>query len=155
MYKIANIIVQWIYKHVSFARCAHAIQGSVLKSELLQLQITECICPGHKLTYQCTVCGEGATVWTGSLFNCASNDIILSHRLFEDESGTRRECNNGAVTAYSDGVLRENATDCYISQLVISMNAAINNKTVTCLHAFGSNETVIDTKTVNINSMSW
>ena len=126
-----------------------SIQGSAINSELLQ--ITECICPGHELIYQCTVCGDGATVWTGSFFNCANNDIVLSHRLFEDESRTRRECNNGAVTAHSIGVLRENATNCYISQLVISLNAAINNKTVTCLHSAGGTEIVVDTKTVHVN----
>ena len=129
-----------------------SIQGSAINSELLQ--ITECICPGHELIYQCTVCGEGVTVWTGSLFNCTSNNIILSHRLFEDEFGTTRECNNGAVTAHSVGVLRENDTDCYISQLVISKNTDINNKTVTCLRSAGGNETVIDTKTVNTNFTS-
>ena len=128
----------------------HSFKGSAINSELLQ--ITKCICPGHTLTYECTVCGEGATVWNGDLFNCTSNDIILSHRVFEDESGTRRECNNGAVTAHSDGVLRENNTNCYISQLHISMNADINNKTVTCSHTSGPNETVVDTKAVDFTA---
>ena len=116
--------------------------------------ITDCICPGHDilLTYECTVCGEGVTVWTGSLFDCTSNDIILRHRLLENgsASGTRGECNNGAVTAHNIGVLRENNTNCYISQLNISMmNTDISNKTVTCLHAFGPNETVVDTTTIH------
>ena len=103
------------------------------------------------IAYQCTVCGEGATLWTGSLLNCNSNYLILSHRLFEDgsASGARRECNNGAVTARSVGVLRGNSTvNCYISQLHISMNTDINNKTVTCIHAFGPSETVVDTMTI-------
>ena len=99
------------------------------------------------IAYQCTVCGEGATVWNGSLFDCTSDEIILSHRLFEygSASGARGECNNGAVSALSIGVLRENNTNYYISQLNISMNAAINNKTVTCLHISCPNATVVDT----------
>ena len=117
------------------------------------MQVNSCtLLEQEAIAYQCTVCGEGATVWTGSLFDCTSNDILLSHRLFEDESGTRRECNNGAVTAHSVEVLRENDTDCYISQLNISMNTDINNKTVTCLHAFGLNETVVDTASVGYMS---
>ena len=113
------------------------------------MQLNSCtLLEQEVIAYQCTVCGEGVTVWTGSLFNCTSNNIILSHRLFEDESGTTRECNNGAVTAHSVGVLRENDTDCYISQLVISKNTDINNKTVTCLRSAGGNETVIDTASV-------
>ena len=105
------------------------------------------------IVYECTACGEGGTEWTGSLFDCASNGIILRHGQFEDgsASGARGECNNGAVTAltaHSIGVLRENNTNCYISQLNISMNTDINNKTVTCIHVYGPGETVVDTKTI-------
>ena len=45
------------------------------------------------MAYECTVCGKGATVWTGNLFECASNEIILHHRGFE--SGISGECNIG------------------------------------------------------------
>ena len=115
------------------------------------MQVNSCtLLEQEAIAYQCTVCGEGGTVWTGSLFDCTSNGIILRHRLLENgsASGARGECNNRAVTAHSIGVLRENNTNCYVSQLHISMNTDINNKTVTCLHTFGPNETVVDTTNV-------
>ena len=118
-----------------------------------QLVVKRCtLFEQERIAYECTVCGEGVTVWTGSLFNCTINDIILSHRLLENGSvsGTRGECNNGAVSAHSIGVSRENSTNCYISQLCISMiTCDMNNRTVTCLHAFGANETVVDTMTLD------
>ena len=54
------------------------------------------------MLFECTVCGVGATVWTGSLFDCIGGEILLRHRLFESVSG---KCNNGAVIARSIGVL--------------------------------------------------
>ena len=117
------------------------------------VQVNSCtLFEQRAIAYECTVCGEGGTEWTGSLFDqCVSNGIILRHGKFEDgsASGSRGECNNGAVTAHSIGVYRENNTNCYISQLNISMIADINNKTVTCIHIFGSlNETVVDTTAI-------
>ena len=116
------------------------------------VQVNSCtLLEQRAIAYECTVCGEGVTLWTGSLFDCASNGIILRHRLFEggSASGARGECNNGAVTAHSIGVLRENNTNCYISQLNISMNTDRNNKTVTCIHISGPlNETVVDTTAI-------
>ena len=115
------------------------------------MQVNNCaLLEQEAIAYECTVCGEGATIWTGSLFDCTSNDIILSHRLFEDGSvsGARGECNNGAVTAQGIGVSRENNTNCYVSQLHISMNTDINNKTVACIHDFNATATVVDTTTI-------
>ena len=121
-----------------------------VRSQLVQ--VNSCtLLEQEAIAYECTVCGEGATIWTGSLFNCTSNEIILSHRLLEggSASGARGDCNNGAVTAHSIGVLRENNINCYISQLQISMNTDINNKTVTCTYVYGlASETVIDTASI-------
>ena len=107
------------------------------------------------MAYECTVCGEGATVWTGSLFACASNEIVLRHRKFENVTVTTAgECNNGAVTAHSIGTLGRSVKNsrCFLSLLNVSANTPANNKTITCLHVDGINETVIDTLTASFTT---
>ena len=118
--------------------------------------LDNCICAGYDVLYECTVCGRGATVWTGSLFNCVGDNIILRHNLFENGliSG---ECNNGELIARSSEIITKNCTSCFISQLSFSTNNIIprlvennNYSTVECLHDDGITETTIDTATVAI-----
>ena len=90
-------------------------------------------------------------MWTGSIFNCTSGEITLRHHQFGSgsNSGAAGECNDGAVTAHSVGVVSANNTDCYISQLNVTSTTHftdINNKTVTCLHVIDTCETVVDTR---------
>lgn len=54
---------------------------SALQAENLHA-ITDCVCPGDVVTYECTVCGGLVTVWGGSAFQCAKQEIILSNRRF-------------------------------------------------------------------------
>ena len=125
---------------------SHFVIGSASKSELVQL--TDCICPRYNVTYECTVCGEGATLWTGSLFGCDAHQIALRHSRFVNDS-VSGECNNinGAVIARSIRVSVINTSQCYSSQLIVFASDEIigKNKTVTCLHFNGTNENVIDT----------
>ena len=102
------------------------------------------------MSFECTVCGIGGTVWTGSLFDCIGNEIVLRHRLFE--YGSVGVCNNRAVIARSIQALDVNGSHCYSSQLNVIINSAMNNKTVTCLHDNGESETVIDTLKINITT---
>ena len=104
------------------------------------------------MAYECTVCGEGATVWTGNLFECASNEIILRHGGFE--SGITGECNRGAVTVAGIGILERdaNSSRCFRSLLNISANTPTNNKTITCLHVDGINAAVIDTLSISFTT---
>ena len=125
------------------------VKGCSSRNQLVQTNY--CSSPGHSITYECTVCGPGATVWTGSIFNCRSGGITLRHHLFgyDSDFGAQGECNNGAVTAHSVGVVNTNNTDCYISQLNVMSTTYftdISNKTVTCLHVNGTHETVVDTR---------
>ena len=131
--------------------------GLTTSNNLIQLN-NDCICPGEFVVYQCTVCGSEspseATVWTGSLFDCRMNEIILRHSSF-NSSGSAGECNNGAVIAQSIGVFTESDTnnsfptrECYYSQLNISTYAYMNNETVMCLLVDEMNITVIDTVTL-------
>ena len=78
------------------------------------------------LTYNCTVVGGGATLWSGTAFNCSTNEIILRHNQFND--GTSKECNQGAIIAQSIGV----QDTCFTSQLCIIVSTALNNQTVKC-----------------------
>ena len=72
--------------------------------------------------------GAGNTQWTGSLFDCVQNGIVLRHDRFS--GGVVGDCNQGTVTAQSIGV--EN--NCYASQLTFTADVAFNNKTVVCIH---------------------
>jgi hypothetical protein len=94
-------------------------------------------------------------VWTGNLFECASNEIILRHGSFE--SGITGECNSGAVTASSIGILERDvhvnsSSRCFRSLLYISANTHINNRTIACLHVDDINEAVIDTLSIGFTT---
>ena len=93
-------------------------------------------------------------MWTGSLFDCLSQDINLRHRQFEDNSVTG-QCysGNGAViTAQSigPGVPDINMNGfCYTSQLRLqNVVASDNNKTITCYRVDENSERVIDNDTL-------
>lgn len=117
-------------------------------SELVLLN--NCICAGHEVIYQCTVCGQGATEWTGSLFDCAGNTITLRHNQFW--SGIGGECNNGAVIARRIGTTIINCSLCFISQLSFSASYDKNNKTILCLYVDGTSENIVDTTTMVITT---
>ena len=85
-----------------------------------------CACPGKVLTYSCTIDGGRATIWDGSAFDCARNEITLIHHNFTD--GTSGECNAGAILGQSIGV----DGTCYMSQLNVGISPVLNNKIVTC-----------------------
>ena len=93
----------------------------------------ECICPGHDLTFECSILGNGVTVWQGSAFDCgsSSNQILLSHSRFEGATG---HCNNRAIVASSIDVLPGTGDQCFISQLNVAVTDAMRNKTVECFH---------------------
>ena len=105
------------------------------------------------MSYECGICSEGAgaTVWTGSVFNCTSGEITLRHRDFGTElvSG---ECNSRNVTAHSTGVLDTNSSRCFFSQLNVILSNDVKNKTVMCLHVDGTREAVVNTHTVGFTT---
>ena len=127
------------------------MQGVTQSSNGGLVLLNDCSCPGEELSFECLTCGEGGTVWTGSLFDCVGGAILLRHRQFESGS-TAGVCNNGAVFARSIEVLDVNSSRCYSSQLSVIINSAMNNKTVTCLHTDVISETVIDTLKINITT---
>ena len=101
---------------------------------------TGCACPGDILTYECAVTGGpgGATVWTGTVFNCTQNEISLVHSRFNTPSGAFGLCNNGAIKGYSIGV----EANYYTSQLNVTMLPSTSGKSVSCSHDNTSSITV-------------
>ena len=104
------------------------------------------------MTYECTVCGGVATIWTGSLFNCRGkrDRITLRHTQFENCSASGG-CNQETVTAHSHCVDLD--THCFTSQLFLS-NLTIsytNNETVTCLNFFNkTHESVVNEASISV-----
>ena len=95
--------------------------------------MNECVCPGDKLTYNCTVQGSafGATVWNGTAFSgCQQNVILLPHHWFTQTGGSTSTCNNGAIVGQSLGVQGNN----YTSQLNIIITPEITGRTITCAY---------------------
>ena len=92
---------------------------------------SECVRPGDTLTYDCTVTGQpgGFTVWTGSAFDCLSNEISLPHNRYTLAEGAFGVCNNGAIVAKSLSVEANN----YTSQFNVTVTTDIAGKTIECV----------------------
>ena len=91
--------------------------------------VTECICPGQNVIYQCTVTGEGFTVWGGTAFQCTGDSITLRNSDFGSVSSPAvGECNDGQIIGR--GVSQENNS--YTSQLNITLSEGLVGETVTC-----------------------
>ena len=89
-----------------------------------------CICPGHILTFECTVMRGVATVWRGSGFNCSSssnNEILLLDSDSRLEESIAR-CNDGAISGQIVGI--ENGT--YTSQLSITISSDMIGHNIVC-----------------------
>ena len=108
-----------------------------------------CVCPEYgQLSYECSVTGEpgvGTTIWRGSAIQCPQdgNQLVLRHHFF---TGVR-SCNDGSVIAQGIGV--EN-NSCYASQLNVTVDYNLDNKTVECLHDNGTTTAVIGTSSIEI-----
>ena len=94
------------------------VQGQDVRNELVLK--SDCVCIGFSITYECTVMGRpgGATVWTGTTFECPGNEITLLHHRFSSDNGPAiGECNDGAIRGRS---IRVNGS-LYTSQLTITV----------------------------------
>ena len=93
--------------------------------------VNECVCPGDRLTYRCTVQGSptGVTVWSGTaLSGCLRNEILLQHHQFTPTGGPTGTCNNGAIVGQSLSVQGNN----YTSQLNVTITPETAGKTIMC-----------------------
>ena len=90
-----------------------------------------CVCPGDTLTYECTVMGFGATIWTGSALHClnSGNALTLLHTLFLYNGSSRlKYCNKGAIVARMLSVEGNN----YTSQLNVTVTPDTAGKIIEC-----------------------
>ena len=92
--------------------------------------------------------GGGSTIWRGTAFNCAGNEIVLRHSRFSESNGVSGECNSGTIVGQS---IRVN-DNCYTSQLEVNVTAELHNTTVICL--VNSNTTIIPIDEVSVISVA-
>ena len=109
--------------------------------QLVLLNQSDCICPGHELRLECTVVGGASTVWEGSAFSgCSNNEIVLRHSQYEHGLAVG-ECNNGVIVGRSIRQVGDN----YTSQLTVhlNVNSTLRGKTVECFHDDGLHEVTV------------
>ena len=119
--------------------------------------MTDCTCQGHSKVYQCTVEGEGATIWKGTSFQCpaTSNEIVLLH-VQSTPSARGVGCSNGTLIGRIIGA--EDGT--YISQLAVAVRTELLGRSVSCVHddlsghanEIGSTILSVTTSKLNIHS---
>ena len=97
--------------------------------------------------YTCTTVGAGATVWSGSAFQCPSNNrITLFHSEFISQGGASGICNNGAITGHSLRVVNIN----FVSQLSVTVHSSFDGQSIQCGHDNGVTITVIGIRTISL-----
>ena len=92
------------------------------------LAINNCTCEGCDQVYECRVTGSGATVWTGTAFDCSNNEIAILHS--SSSTGVEITCNDGAIV----GRLIRAENNTYISQLTVSVSAQMVDTNISCSH---------------------
>ena len=107
-----------------------------------------CACSNDVLRFTCmaNVMGVGATIWTGTAFNCNGNEILLRHSKFSEPGGTLGQCNGGAISARSVGV--EN--NCYSSELSVRLSPGLNNRTIRCVSNSNDGMSTIAEATISL-----
>ena len=103
------------------------------------------------LTYICTACGPGSTLWKGTAFRCSStqNEIILQHSRYNSSGGTTRYCNDRAIVGQS---LRVENNELYVSQLNVTISMDMNEKTIECAHTTAAGLRTIGVRTLSVLS---
>ena len=109
------------------------LSGSASSFELVTA--SEC-CPQDAVTFECSVMGDGTTVFQGSALECenAGNKITLFHSVFNRTGGAYGTCNNGAIVGQSLRV----EDNYYISQLRITVSHSLVGKTIECIYDNGT-----------------
>ena len=129
--------------HLSF--CKAQREGMTLLESSSQ-----CICPGHILTYECTIesdTGVTGTLWNGTAFDCpdTENQINLLHtRQFTGIRG----CSYGAILGQGVRVMDNR----YTSQLNITVDFFMDGKSVACFYYNGSSITLIGNMSVTLTT---
>ena len=98
------------------------------------LDAEQCGCPQYTVTYECTVEGDGLTLWKGDAMNCtdADNEIVFRHSQFDNVT---KICNAGAIRGQSLSIVDKE----YTSQLNISLTSELIGQNITCIHNYYCN----------------
>ena len=118
-------------------------------SSFLTAREGDCICPGHEVVFECTTTGGVATVWRGSIFNCArmTNSVSLRHSQFSNIETVVGVCNDDIIKAHGVSVSGNN----YTSQLNITIDESMVGQTIKCAHDDGRSENVIGQKVLTLD----
>ena len=111
--------------------------------------MTSCVCPGHQLTYECTIVGPAIqyTVWKGSALDC-NTEVSLHHGQFIESGYASATCNGGEAFAHI-----VNITDsCYTSQLIVNTSLSLNSKSIECAFDNGAIEETIESMIIRITT---
>ena len=94
------------------------------------MQLSSCACLGHRVVYECTVRGSGATNWGGTaLEECSEGRLLLRHSGFNSGHSRNKTCgSSGHIRSYA--VSAENGT--YISQLILNVSNNMVDDSITC-----------------------
>ena len=115
------------------------------------MAINDCTCEGNNVTYECTVFGNGATIWKGTALNCSltNNELTVFHTINFTSQRPPPPCNNGAITVHAIGA--ENGS--YTSQITIQVSDELNGTTVVCAHDDGTLSTEIGSAIITIGTI--
>ena len=108
------------------------------------ITLNQCTCPGHVVSFQCTVVGDGNTVY--NVTGCPDQLTLLSTGF--DDGTARRQCLNGAIRAYGVHVNPSNMT--FVSQLNITPSQNYKDMTVECYREANGRLLLIDRKTFSV-----
>ena len=101
------------------------------------------------MVFECTTTGGVATVWQGSIFNCArmSDSISLRHSQFSNIETVVGVCNDGIIKAYGIATYGNN----YTSQLNITIDDSMLGQTIQYAHDDGRHVNVIGQRTLMVD----
>ena len=119
--------------------CCLVVYCSVISAS--QTQNVRSICFGDTEVLECSVKGNGSTVWTGSAFNCSS-EIVLLHSQY-NSSGVSHNCSDGHVQVYAKSLNVKGHI--FTSQISVTVTSAYASSTLTinCTYDDGLGERVV------------
>ena len=123
--------------------------GSVSCCNTMRRIGSECVCPGDRILYECSLSGGGSTVWKGTLFHCPTkfNELFFLHSRFDNVT---EYCNSTSRSIAAHAIQIEN--HCFTSQLTFSADPGMTGSTVMCVHDKGDNSTIIGSHNVTITT---
>ena len=102
--------------------------------------ITQCLCPQHNVTFECTVTGGIFTVWNGNAFQCINQEIILRNSDFGSNSPPTGICMHNDGQIFGEGISQENNS--FTSRLSLNFTEGMVGRTVNCIVDGASTSTI-------------